>query len=160
MNAPEIHFDRQTLTAAATARLREMIVQGELAPGARLNERVLCEQLLVSRTPLREAFKVLAGEQLIELQADRGAAVKSLGVDDIAHLFEVLAVLEGLSGELAAARITPEEIAEIRALHFEMKAAHARQDLPGYFQCNMQIHARINGAARNPILSATFASTV
>ncbi len=153
MNAP---IDRQTLTVGVAARLREMIVEGQLQPGVRLNERVLTEQLLVSRTPLREAFKVLAGEQLIELQADRGAFVKSLEPADVAQLFEVLGALEGLAGELAAARITAAELAEIRALHFEMKAAHARRDLPGYFRCNMQIHARINAAARNTVLTATF----
>ncbi len=59
-------------------RLREMITEGVLAPGARLNERVLCEQLRVSRTPLREAFKVLAAERLVELNPNRGAIVATL----------------------------------------------------------------------------------
>jgi DNA-binding GntR family transcriptional regulator len=86
-------------------RLRDMIIEGTLAPGTRLNERVLCEQLMVSRTPLREAFKVLAGEGLIELLPNRGAQVAEMSVADIEQTFEVLGALEALSGQLACERI-------------------------------------------------------
>lgn len=148
--------DHATLSHAATARLRDMIVEGRIAAGARLNERVLTEELQVSRTPLREAFKILAGEGLVELLPQRGAVVATLGVADIEAAFEVMADLEGLAGELAAARIDAHELAEIRALHFDMLAAHARRDLPGYFRANMRIHATINAAAKNPVLTETF----
>lgn len=149
-------IDGFSLHAAVAEKLRTMIVEGSLAPGARLNERVLCEQLQVSRTPLREAFKMLAGEQLIELQPNRGAVVATLDPPTIDALFEVLASLEGLAGELAAKRITEAELSEIRALHYDMRAAHARRDLPAYFRANMQIHARINAAARNPVLTQQY----
>jgi DNA-binding GntR family transcriptional regulator len=149
-------IDHLSLHAAVAARLRTLIIEGQLAPGARLNERVLCEQLQVSRTPLREAFKMLAGEQLVELLPNRGAVVASLDPQAVAQLFEVLASLEGLGGALAAQRITADELAEIRALHFEMRAAHARRDLPAYFKANMQIHERINAAARNAVLTQTY----
>ena len=76
-------IDRSALHAAVAARLKAMIIEGALPPGARLNERVLCEQLDVSRTPLREAFKLLAGAGLIELQQNRGAVVARLALDDI-----------------------------------------------------------------------------
>jgi DNA-binding GntR family transcriptional regulator len=148
--------DHATLSHAATARLRDMIVEGRIAAGARLNERVLTEELQVSRTPLREAFKILAGEGLVELQPQRGAVVATLGASHIEAAFEVMADLEGLAGELAAKRIEAHELAEIRALHFDMLASHARRDLPGYFRANMGIHARINSAARNPVLTETF----
>jgi DNA-binding GntR family transcriptional regulator len=148
--------DHATLSHAATARLRDMIVEGRIAAGARLNERVLTGELQVSRTPLREAFKVLAGEGLVELQPQRGAVVATLGVADIEAAFEVMADLEGLAGELAAARIEAHELAEIRALQFDMLASHARRDLPGYFRANMGIHAKINAAAKNPVLTETF----
>jgi DNA-binding GntR family transcriptional regulator len=74
----------------------------------------------------------------------------------VRHTFEVLASLEGLSGELAAQRITDPEVAELRALHYEMLACHARGDLPGYYRLNAQIHDGINAAAQNPVLSATY----
>ena len=155
MNQP-IPLESATLSHAATARLRDMIVEGRFAPGARLNERVLTEELQVSRTPLREAFKILAGEGLVELLPQRGTVVASLSIEMIEATYELMADLEGLAGELAAQRIQPEELAEIRALQFDMLASHARRDLPGYFRANMQIHHKINAAARNPVLTETF----
>ena len=148
--------DRAALHAAVAARLRVMVIEGKLLPGARLNERVLCEQLDVSRTPLREAFKMLAGEGLVELLPNRGAVVARMGIDDIEAAFAVIAALEGLAGELAAQNITPAQLAEIRALQFDMLASHTRRDLPGYFRANMRIHALINQAAHNPVLTETF----
>lgn len=155
--ASDLHaIDRKGLSSAVTAKLRDMIVEGMLLPGTRLNERVLCEQLQVSRTPLREAFKTLAVEGLIELLPNRGAMVAQMSEADIKQAFEVMGALEGLAGELACLRVTDEEVAEIRALHYEMLAAHARQDLPAYYRVNHEIHDRINAAARNKVLTSTY----
>ena len=151
-------IERRPLHEEVAERLREMITEGLLAPGARLNERVLCEQLRVSRTPLREAFKVLAAERLIELNPNRGAIVARLSVQDVGDLFEVMVALEGLSGELAAERRTEAELDEIQALHFEMRAAHARRDLPHYYRLNRRIHEAINRCAGNPVLTETYSS--
>lgn len=149
-------IDRLGLSAAVGARLRDMIVEGVLAPGTRLNERMLCEQLNVSRTPLREAFKTLAVEGLIVLQPNRGAVVAQMSEPEIEQTFEVMGALEGLSGELACTRATDAEIDEVRALHFEMLAAHVRRDLPAYYKLNHAIHDRINAMARNPVLTETY----
>jgi DNA-binding GntR family transcriptional regulator len=132
------------------------IVEGRIAPGAKLNERALCEQLQVSRTPLREAIKMLAAEGLVDLLPNRGAVVARLSAQDVADTFEVIAGLEGQSGELAAERITEAELAELRALHLEMLAAHLRRDLPTYYRLNALIHNQINAAARNPVLTHTY----
>jgi DNA-binding GntR family transcriptional regulator len=113
-----------------------MITEGELPAGMRLNERLLGTRLGVSRTPLREAFRLLVADGLIEHTPNRGAQVVSLSEQDIRDSFEVMGGLEALSGELACARITAEELAEIKALTFEMLAAHARADLPGYYRLN------------------------
>jgi DNA-binding GntR family transcriptional regulator len=161
MNKPEIppviaSIDRLGLSVAVGARLRDMIVEGVLAPGTRLNERMLCEQLNVSRTPLREAFKTLAVEGLILLQPNRGAVVAQMSEPEIEQTFEVMGALEGLSGELACARATDDEIAEVRALHFEMLAAHTRRDLPAYYKLNHAIHDRMNAMARNAVLTETY----
>ncbi|HPU51394.1 MAG TPA: GntR family transcriptional regulator [Burkholderiaceae bacterium] len=149
---------RRALHEEVADRLREWITEGRLAPGAHLNERVLCTELDVSRTPLREAFKVLAAERLIELHPHRGATVAALTIDSVRHLFELMSALEGLSGELAATRHTAEDLREIRALHFEMLAAHARADLPGYYRLNRAIHRAINRSARNPMLAEAYDS--
>ena len=89
------------------------------------------ERLGISRTPLREAYKVLATEGLVELLPNRGAAVARMSIEDIESTFEVMSALEALSGELACQRIADAEINQIRALHYEMLACHARRDLPG-----------------------------
>jgi len=144
------------LHGQVTQRLRQLLVEGQIAPGAKLNERELCEQMKVSRTPLREAIKTLAAEGLVELLPNRGAIAVELSEADILNTFEVMAGLEGLSGELAAQRITPEELAEIEAMHYEMKAAYTRRDLSAYYRLNAAIHRAINAAARNPVLTATY----
>ena len=156
--ADVIPISRATLHDQVSARLRTMLVEGHIAPGAKLNERELCEQLQVSRTPLREAIKLLAAEGLADLLPNRGAVAVKLGEADVVNTFEVLASLEGLSGELAAQRITAAQLAEIRALHYEMLACFTRRDLSGYYRLNAQIHSAINAAAANPVLVGTYRS--
>jgi DNA-binding GntR family transcriptional regulator len=140
----------------AAARLRTMLVEGAIAPGAKLNERALAEALHVSRTPLREAIKMLASEGLVDLLPNRGAVAVKLTEADVAHSFELLAELEGLAGELAAQRIADADREELRAKHYEMLACHARRDLSGYYRLNAAIHAAINAAAANPVLASTY----
>ena len=145
-----------TLPAKAVDALRQMILDGELPPGARLSERALGERLGVSRTPLREALRMLASEGLVRHEPNRGAVVAPLDRADIEATFELLAALEGLAGELAAKRIDTAQLAEIKALHFEMRAHHARGDRAAYFRANQDIHRHIAAAANNPVLVETF----
>lgn len=151
-----IEISRLALHDQVAARLRTWLVEGRIPPGAKLNERALCEQLRVSRTPLREAIKLLAAEGLADLLPNRGAIAVKLSEADVMHAFEVLAGIEGLSGELAAQRITDQEFAEIRALHYEMMASVARADVSAYYRLNAAIHAALNSAAKNPVLTETF----
>ena len=143
-----IEISRLALHDQVVARLRAMLVEGRIAPGAKLNERELSEQLRVSRTPLREAIKLLAAEGLVDLLPNRGAVAVKLTEADVQNTFEVLAMLEGMAGELAAQRISVEELAELRALHYEMLACHARRDLSGYYRLNAAIHTAINAGGR------------
>ena len=154
--ADVIALPRPALHQEVAVRLRQALVEGHIAPGAKLNERELCEQLQVSRTPLREAIKMLAAEGLVELLPNRGAVAAQLSRQDVIDTFELIAGLEGWSGELAAARITDAALTEIRALHFEMLAAHTRSDLSTYYRLNARIHERINAAAANPVLERTY----
>lgn len=147
---------RSSLPEAAAERLRTLIIEGELPPGARLNERELSERLGVSRTPLREAFRMLAADGLLVRLPNRGAQVVSLSREDVRHAFEVMASLEGLSGELAAGRVTDADLEALRGLQDEMERAHAGRDLPTYYRVNRAIHDRINAIAGNPILTHTF----
>ncbi|WP_332685734.1 GntR family transcriptional regulator [Bosea sp. (in: a-proteobacteria)] len=140
------------------AALRDFIVEGNLADGARIPERALCERFNISRTPLREALKVLAAEGLIELLPNRGARVRELNADDLRELFDVMGGLESLAGRLACERITEAEIAEIERMHHEMYHFYLRRDMHGYFRCNQAIHQMIVAAAGNATLAATYAS--
>ena len=156
MSAEVISIPRAALHEQVAQRLRQMLVEGRIPPGAKLNERELAELLNVSRTPLREAIKMLAAEGLVELLPNRGAIAVSLSEADVLNTFEVMAGLEGLSGELAAERITPQELAEIQAMQFEMMAAYTRRDLSAYYSLNARIHNAINAAARNPVLGTVY----
>jgi DNA-binding GntR family transcriptional regulator len=156
--ADVISIPRQVLHQEVALRLRQRIVEGQLAPGAKLNERELSESLEVSRTPLREAIKMLAAEGLVELLPNRGAVVAQMSVQDVADTFELIAGLEGQSGELAAERISDAQLAEIRALHYEMLAAFTRRDLATYYRLNALIHSHINAAAGNRVLTQTWAN--
>ncbi len=151
-----IEISRLALHDQVASRLRTMLVEGHIEPGAKLNERELCEQLRVSRTPLREAIKLLAAEGLVDLLPNRGAVAVRLTEADVLNTFELLAALEGMSGELAAQRVTDDELAELRALHYEMMACFARRDLSGYYRINARIHTAINEAAKNPVLASTY----
>jgi len=145
-----------TLPASIAEQLRELIIEGVIAPGARLNERMLCDRIGVSRTPLREAFRVLAAEGVIALTPNRGAQVVALSEQDIRESFEVMGALEALSGELACGRVSDPEVAEVHALTREMQACHTRRDLPAYYRLNRMIHDRLNQAARNRLLTQTY----
>ncbi len=147
---------RASLHDEVVERLRDMIVEGALEPGARVPERELCARFAVSRTPLREALKVLASEGLLELLPHRGAQVTRLTAADLDELFPVMGALEALAGELACAQITEAELAEIRALHYQMALHATRGELADYFRLNQRIHEAIMAAARNPTLARLY----
>lgn len=151
-------ISRPSLHDAVVGHIREMIFSGELAAGERMPEKHLCQRLGVSRTPLREALKVLASEGLLELLPNRGARVSRLTTDDVDEMFPVMGALEGLAGELACERISDAEIDEIRALHYQMASHHKREALNEYFQLNQRIHARILEAAGNATLRNIYMS--
>lgn len=133
-----------------------MIVDGELPPGTRVPERDLCDRFAVSRTPLREALKVLAAEGHVSLLPNKGARVTRLTTRDVEELFEVSGALEALAGELACARITDAEVAELKALHYEMALYHARRDLPAYYALNRRIHEAIVRASGSNVLQGLY----
>lgn len=151
--SPAAPIERRTLHDELAERLRHLIVEGDLAPGEKLSEKELCIQFGVSRTPLREALKVLSTEGLVQLTPHRGASVARLTLADLEEAFPIMGALEAVSGELACAHITDAELARLRVLHQDMVACHEAGDLAGYFTLNQQIHETILEAARNPTLT-------
>ena len=146
----------QNLYEGTFQKLRSLLVEGVIAPGSKLNERELAEGLNVSRTPIREAIKRLAADGLVELIANRGAIAVQLSHTDVVHTFDVIAQLEGYSGELAAKNISAATLSELEALQYEMMASYARRDLSNYYKLNLRIHHLINQAANNPVLTQLF----
>ena len=149
-------ISRRPLHEETVDRMRDLIVQGRLPPGERLNERVLCEQLGISRTPLREAIKLLATEGLVDLLPNRGAIVSRIDAARLAETLHVMGALEGLAGELACRHASAEGIARIRALHQKMLIRYERGDLQGYFQYNQAIHLGLVEASGNAILANAY----
>ncbi|MDW5442902.1 GntR family transcriptional regulator [Polaromonas sp. SM01] len=138
-------------------KLREVFVSGEFSSGTKVPEALLCERFGVSRTPLREALKVLGAEGHVELLPNRGARVRELSIEEVEGLFAVAGALEALAGEQAADRVSAEELAEITLLHERMRSAYAARDLSVYYELNRGVHEAVVQAARNPVLLAQYA---
>ncbi len=149
---------RAGLHVRAVERLRAMIVQGELAPGTALIEGDLAQGLGLSRTPLREAVKLLAQEGLIELRANRSACVRSLDAREILELFEALAGLERLAAELAARRLTPAGLRRLEELQTTIEREHAAGRREAYYAANRAIHRAIVESAENRPLAQAHAA--
>lgn len=146
---------RKSLHHELVDRLQTLIINSELKPGGRVPEKELCDQFGVSRTPLREALKVLASDGLVRLEPNRGAWVTQVTEEEVEEVFPVLGALEALSGELACKHITDAEIEEVRALHADMIDSYERRDLDAYFSINQKIHRAILTAARNGTLATS-----
>lgn len=146
---------RHGVHADTCGRIRDMIVRGELDSGERINELELCEVLGVSRTPIREALKVLAAEGLVELLPNRGSRVTTPSTEEIVNLFAVIAALERLAVETVTLQASVPELAQLRQLHDEMLRRHAEHDRDRYFELNHRIHETIIEMANNPQLTRT-----
>ena len=145
-------LDRMSLHDQLVAKVREMIVDGELSAGAPLPEKMLCETFGVSRTPLREAFKILASKGLIELRSHRTPVVTPVNRDEIAHSFAIMVALDGVAGAQAATLATDADIARLDAMHGQLVALHRDATRAAYFRMNQDIHIEITRLAANPVL--------
>jgi DNA-binding GntR family transcriptional regulator len=135
-----------------------MIVENELPPGSRVDEKRLCEVFEISRTPLREALKVLASEGLIDLFPNRSPRVAPITQENIEELFQVIGWLEHHAGELAAERVTGDDLARLYELHARMTELHDVGSRTEYWRLNRVLHSTIVEAARNTVLASTHAS--
>lgn len=155
-NRPEASA-RTNLHDQVIGDLRSMIMRGELAEGRRVPEAMLCERLGISRTPLREALKVLAAEGFIELRPNRGAVVVAVDGAAVAGLFEVKGALERLIGLVLPERITPGEMAALEAMLQTMRDLVRDNDRSGYTVANQAFHAALAAATKNEALIQAYA---
>ena len=135
-------------------QLQTAIVQGDLAPGAKLNEPELARRFGTSRGPLREAIRGLAARRLVVVTPNAGARVVSLNADQLRALYETREALEGMAARLAALRMPQDQIDELRALLDDHAATLANQPV-GYYQeeGDYDFHYRISQGADNAVLS-------
>jgi DNA-binding GntR family transcriptional regulator len=150
---PDLQIVRPSLHEEVVARVRDLIVENHLPAGERIPELELAAQLGVSRTPLREALKVLASEGLVELLPLRGAVVKAFTPQDAQDMLELIAVLEAHAARKAVAIASDEEIDAIADLHARMAECYRRRERPEYFRLNQEIHNGIVAAAHMPIMT-------
>ncbi len=143
---------RRTLHDEVLERLRDMIIEGRLEPGQRINEGQLGAQLGVSRTPLREAIKTLASEGLVEILPAKGAIVRKFSAKDLYQILEVLKTLEQLAGRMACEHASDATIEAINALHKRMIALYETRNRLEYFKINQAIHSAIVAASDNAVL--------
>jgi DNA-binding GntR family transcriptional regulator len=131
------------------ARLRSMVFERQLPPGGWIDEMALAERWAISRTPLREALKVLAAEGLVELVPHRGCRVIEMTGDDADALFPVMALLEGRCALEAVRKANNADVAALRVLHDELEQHAAASDVDGYYRANHVFHSRVQQLADN-----------
>lgn len=143
---------RERLGDRAYALIRERIVTLKLLPGQQIDEASLGKVLSIGRTPIREALQRLTAEKLLDSVPGRGFYVRSVSIDDVKGLFEVLTTLERFAVHLAAQRITPEEVRRLSEVSERHKAAMARKDFLKVTTLNSDFHRLIHEAAHNAFL--------
>ncbi|MGE5471957.1 MAG: GntR family transcriptional regulator [Bacteroidota bacterium] len=130
-------------------RLRQRIFAHELTPGTWIDEQKLAEEYGISRTPLREALKVLASEGLVELKPRRGCYVTEISRQDLDDIFPLIALLEGRCAAEAVGRAKAGDIAVLRTIHDRLEAAARDGRIDAFFEANQEFHRQIQELAGN-----------
>jgi DNA-binding GntR family transcriptional regulator len=146
-------FRAEPLHGQALAALRRMIVRGELKPCTRINEKALCERFGISRTPLREALKVLATEGLIDLNLRRGSSVTAPSRRRLREHFEAVALIESHSARTICERGSARDIRQVAKIHERVLRAFERGQTDAYFEANEAFHRGLVLAAGNETLA-------
>ena len=139
----------KTLVDETSDYLRESIINLRFKPGEQLNESFLIEKLGISRSPLREAFRLVEGEGLITRRSGRGVFVREITPNDVLELFPIRASLEALAAELAAPRFTGKELKDLEKIGEKMEEAIQRGNTRASLRLNFDFHRKIVKGARN-----------
>jgi DNA-binding GntR family transcriptional regulator len=142
-------INRASLSQQAVEELRRRIAGSTLLPGQRLDEVALADDLGISRTPLREALKVLSAEGLVEIRPRRGCYVAELGPPDLEEIFPIMALLEGEVAREAAAKAAPGDLKRLDRLHAELERHAAAGEVDRYYEVNYAFHDALQAIAGN-----------
>jgi DNA-binding GntR family transcriptional regulator len=142
-----------TLAEGLRQKLEGAIAAGHIEPGSRLDEQEIAQRFGVSRTPVREAFRLMAANNLVELRGRQGATVRAIKAQALIEMFQVMAELEGLCARLAARRVSQAWGSEISTVHQRLVAAGETGDIDAFYDINQEFHEAIYEASRNPFLA-------
>ena len=145
-----------SLTTVVRGELERRILAGVLAPGAKLNEADVADDLKVSRGPVREAFRALEQAGLVRVEKNRGVFVRELSVSEADELYEVRAGLDALIGRLAAQRATSEQVQQLRELLRRMQKAARARSVDDYYPLNVRFHDLLAQFTGNVTLQAAY----
>lgn len=145
----------RTISERIYQHLVDQIIEGRLRPGQRVEEQMVASEFGVSRTPVRDALRQLAGTGLVESRPNKGAMVVDLKLEELSEIFEALGEFEALCARLAALRMTQLERTALRTLHAEAAAAAKAEDEARYDELNDQLHQAIYTGTHNPTISGT-----
>ena len=144
-----IPFRGFSLHDQVAERVRALIFDQQLAPGAFIDENALAEVWQISRTPLREALKVLVAEGLVELVPRRGCRVIEITETDADELFPIMALLEGRCAFEASRHMSDADLRELQRMHDELERTAAAHDVDGYYKANHVFHSFVQRVANN-----------
>ena len=144
-----IPFRGFSLHDQVAERIRALIFDRQLAPGAFIDETVLADKWQISRTPMREALKVLVAEGLVELVPRRGCRVIEITETDADELFPIMALLEGRCAFEATQCANADDLRELQRMHDELERTAAAQDVDGYYKANHVFHSFVQRLANN-----------
>jgi DNA-binding GntR family transcriptional regulator len=142
-----------TLAESLRQQLEGAIAGGHLEPGSRLDEQEIAQRFGVSRTPVREAFRLMAANNLVELRGRQGATVRAIKAEALIEMFQVMAELEGLCARLAARRVSQAWGNEISTIHQRLVATGETGDIDVFYDVNQEFHEAIYEASRNAFLA-------
>ena len=148
-----MRFKKVTYHVQIADMLRDMIMTGKLAEGDKVNEGELCETMGISKTPLREALRVLSVEGLIRLVPNRGAFVTKPTFEEIAEIFDVMSLLEGYCARAACEKMTPKDFTRLEKLHAKLEDNFERRDQEEYIRFNNRYHSLVQEIAGNRTLN-------
>mgnify|MGYP001169612157 FL=1 len=153
MNVQQSIIKKNTRAEVLLAEIEAMIIDGALRPGERLDETVLAKQFGVSRTPVREAIRVLTAIGLVQNTGRQGAEVAQISIAMLIEMFELMAVLEGMCAQLAARRATDDERSSMFATHKMLEEALDRGDHKDFYSVNLKFHDQLYQASHTQYLS-------
>ncbi len=148
-----LRIQKRTLHEEVVPIVRDLIIEGQLQAGSRINESELGLQLGVSRTPLREAIKTLAQEGLVELVPSKGAVVRRFTRQDVVHMLEAIKDFEQSAARRACQRASDAEIAGVLRLHKDMRKEYRKRNRLNYYKLNQTIHSELVRIAGNPVIA-------